>query len=289
MLLAGHSVNRVGERLRAGIGLRAQHHEEMLRRRPAVGWLEVHSENYFGLGGAAGKYLRQIRTHYPLSLHGVGLSIGSTDPLDPRHLGELKQLVRELEPVFVSEHLSWGSAGGRFTNDLLPLPYSDDALQHMVDRVSQVQEALGRQILIENVSSYLQFTCSVMPEWEFLAAVSARSGCYILLDVNNLYVNSMNHGFDPYAYLKQLPPQAVLEMHLAGHSVNRAGEREIRIDTHSTHVCEPVWELYRAAVQRFGPVPTLIEWDTNIPALDVLLDEASKADRVAEESNALAA
>ena len=277
-----------------GIGLRAQHHEEMLLRRPDLGWLEVHSENYFGCGGVARQYLQQIRAHYPLSLHGVGLSMGSTDPLDGGHLCELMRLVQELEPMLVSEHLSWGSVDGRFTNDLLPLPYTEEALQHMVDRVSQLQELLQRQILIENVSSYLQFACSAMSEWEFLAALSKRAGCGILLDINNIYVSAMNHGFDAHAYIQYIPPHAVLEMHLAGHTINQVGEQEIRIDTHSTHVCEPVWELYRVAVERFGPVPTLIEWDTDIPALDVLIAEAAKAERIAEKrivekSNALAA
>jgi uncharacterized protein (UPF0276 family) len=220
--------------------------------------------------------------------------MGSTDPLDAEHLRELRCLVQEVEPTLVSEHLSWGSVGGRFMNDLLPLPYTEEALQHMVDRVSQLQELLRRQILIENVSSYLQFTCSAMHEWEFLSALSTRAGCGILLDINNIYVSSMNHGFDAHAYVQHIAPHTVLEMHLAGHTINRVGEQEIRIDTHSTHVCEPVWELYRAAVERFGPVPTLIEWDMDIPALDVLIAEAAKADRIVEKSivdksNALAA
>jgi len=273
----------------AGIGLRAQHHAEILQRRPAIGWLEAHSENYFAHGGPQREILAKIRAHYALSLHGVGLSIGSTDPLDSTHLRELARLIRDCEPVLVSEHLSWSSAGGRFMNDLLPLPYTEEALTHMVARVRQVQETLGRQILIENVSSYLQFTQSTSSEWDFVAALARDSGCGLLLDVNNIYVSAMNHGFDPRTYLNAIPREYVQEIHLAGHTVNVVGSREIRIDTHGSQVCEPVWALYRAALLRFGKVPTLIEWDTDIPALDVLVAEAAKADRVAEDARAIAA
>ncbi len=273
----------------AGIGLRAQHHVEIIQRRPAVGWLEAHSENYFAHGGPQRRVLENIRTHYALSLHGVGLSIGSTDPLDSTHLRELARLIRDFEPMLVSEHLSWSSVGGRFTNDLLPLPYTEEALRHMVARVRQVQETLGRQILIENVSSYLQFAHSSASEWDFIAALARESGCGLLLDVNNIYVSAMNHGFDPRTYLEAIPRESVQEIHLAGHTVNVVGTREIRIDTHGSQVCDPVWALYRAALLRFGPIPTLIEWDTDIPALDVLVGEAAKADRIAESVRAIAA
>ena len=279
----------MGEALRAGIGLRAIHHEEVVARSPGVGWFEAHSENYFARGGSPREVLAQVRRNYSLSLHGVGLSLGSTDPLDAGHLGEIVRLTRELEPMLVSEHLSWGSAGGRFTNDLLPLPYTEEALRHMVDRVSQVQDALGREMLIENVSSYLQFAGSQIDEWDFLAALSQESGCGLLLDVNNVYVSAMNHGFDPLHYLNRIPRERVREMHLAGHSIHTIGGREIRIDTHSAPVCDEVWALYSAALERFGPVPTLIEWDTNIPALDVLVAEARKADRRMETQHARAA
>jgi hypothetical protein len=278
-----------GAALSAGIGLRATHHHEIVARRPSIGWLEAHSENYFARGGALPTLLGTLREHYPLSLHGVGLSIGSTDALDRAHLAEIARLVRDFEPMLVSEHLSWGSVGGRFTNDLLPLPYTDETLRHMVDRVGQVQDFLGRQILIENVSSYLEFTGSDMPEWDFLATLARESGCGLLLDVNNVYVNSLNHGFDARAYLNGVPREAVQEMHLAGHSVRRVDGREVRIDTHDAPVCDDVWALYAAAVERFGPVPTLIEWDSNIPALDVLAAEAHRADRVMETSRARAA
>jgi uncharacterized protein (UPF0276 family) len=278
------------EALSAGIGLRAIHHREVIARRPAVGWFEAHSENYFARGGAPREVIEAVRRNYPLSLHGVGLSMGSTDPLDATHLAEVVRLTRELEPMLVSEHLSWGSVGGRFTNDLLPLPYTEEALQHMVSRVAQVQEALGRQMLIENVSSYLQFAHSQIDEWDFLAELARRSGCGLLLDVNNVYVNAMNHGFDAPGFLNGLPPRGVVqEMHLAGHSVHTVGGREIRIDTHSAPVCDEVWSLYAAALERFGPVPTLIEWDSEIPALDVLVAEAGKADRMRDAHHACAA
>jgi uncharacterized protein len=286
---AGAPASRPGEGLRTGIGLRATHHREIVARRPSVGWLEAHSENYFARGGLLPRVLGQVREHYPLSLHGVGLSIGSTDPLDRVHLAELARLVHDFEPMLVSEHLSWGSVGGRFLNDLLPLPYTEEALRHMSDRVRQVQDFLGRQILIENVSSYLEFTCSHIAEWDFLAALVHESGCGLLLDVNNVYVSAMNHGFDPVTYLNRIPRSAVQEMHLAGHSVCVIAGREARIDTHDAPVSEAVWSLYATAVERFGNVPTLIEWDANIPALDDLAAEAHKADRMTEAHRARAA
>jgi uncharacterized protein len=254
-----------------------------------VGWLEAHTENYFGPGSTHRKQLRQIRAHYELSLHGVGLSLGSTDPLNLQHLHELKRLVNDLEPMFVSEHLSWGSSGGRHLNDLLPLPYTEEALQHMTARVREVQDALGRQILIENISSYLRFKCSEVPEWEFMTVLAQQSGCAVLLDVNNVYVNAMNHGFDPYSYLVGIPRTVVKEFHLAGHTVAHIQEREILIDTHNTPVCERVWSLYGAAVRRFGPLPTLVEWDADIPSLETLQAEAAKADRISEPFRVVAA
>jgi uncharacterized protein (UPF0276 family) len=275
--------------LRAGIGLRAQHHSDLLQKRPAVGWIEAHSENYFAAGGVQRQYLEKLRSIYPLSLHGVGLSLGSTDPLSRAHLLELGQLVRQFEPMLISEHLAWSSVDGRFTNDLLPLPYTEEALRHLVDRVGFVQELLGRRILIENVSSYLQFSHSTLSEWEFLTELANRSGCGILLDVNNVYVSAQNHGFDPMIYLCSLPRAAVEEMHLAGHTVRRVGERQMLIDTHNQHVCDAVWDLYAFAVQLFGRVPTLIEWDADIPPLDLLVAEASKADQLAECKRVIAA
>ncbi len=274
---------------RAGIGLRAQLHQPFLDSRPAVGWVEAHSENYFAVGGAQPEFLERIRADYPLSLHGVGLSLGSSDPLDATHLAHLKRIVERFEPGLVSEHLSWGAIQGRHFNDLLPLPYTEEALSHMVARVREVQDLLGRQILIENVSSYLEYTCSSLREWEFLTALVSESGCGLLLNVNNVYVSAHNHGFDAREFLERLPVNAVKEIHLAGHSRNSFGGRDILVDTHSTHVCADVWGLYAAAVRRFGEVPALIEWDTDIPALEVLVAEAHKADSVREQMHALAA
>ena len=274
---------------RAGIGLRAEHYDAVLEMRPPVGWLEVHSENYFGAGGKPLDYLERIRAHYPLSLHGVGLSVGSTDPLDRRHLAKLKNLIERLEPALVSEHLSWGSVGGRYFNDLLPLPYTDEALYHMIARVAQVQDVLGRPILIENPSSYLQYVESAIPEWEFLAVLAERTGCGVLLDVNNIYVSARNHGFDASAYLRAIPRHLVREIHLAGFTVNRFDGGEILIDTHNRPVWPAVWALYRQAVRRFGQIPTLIEWDTELPELAVLVDEARRADAILEERHARAA
>jgi uncharacterized protein (UPF0276 family) len=273
----------------AGIGLRAEHHAAVLATRPDVGWLEVHSENHFASAGASHTALDAIRAHYPLSLHGVGLSLGATDPLDREHLAQLKLAIDRYQPLLVSEHLCWGVAGGRHTNDLLPLPYTREALRHLVGRVTEAQETLGQRLLIENVSSYLTFRDSQMPEWDFLAALACESGCGILLDVNNIYVSARNHGFDAFEYLAALAPDCVEEIHLAGHSTRLLDGHELLVDTHNTRVCDEVWTLYAAAIARFGRAPTLIEWDTDLPALDVLVDEAHHADRIAGESRALAA
>jgi uncharacterized protein len=274
---------------RAGIGLRAEHHADVLASRPQVGWLEVHSENHFAPAGAAHSALEAIRSHYPLSLHGVGLSLGATDPLDRAHLAQLRAAIDRYQPTLVSEHLCWGIAGGRHTNDLLPLPYTREALRHLVSRVGEAQDALRQRLLIENVSSYVTFSDSQMTEWDFLAALAQESGCGILLDVNNIYVSARNHGFDALEYLAALPRTAVEEIHLAGHSTRILDGHELLIDTHNARVCDAVWTLYAAAVARFGRAPTLIEWDTDLPALDVLVEEAHHADRIAGDAHALAA
>ena len=274
---------------RAGIGLRAPHHSEFLSSRPAVAWVEVHSENFFAAGGAQQRVLERVRADYPLSLHGVGLALGSADPLDRRHLARLRRLVRRCEPALVSEHLCWGAIGGRHLNDLLPLPYTEEALQHMIVRVQYVQEALGRRILIENVSSYLEFAHSTISEWDFLAALARSAGCAILLDVNNVYVSARNHGFDARRYIDAIPPDLVGEIHLAGHSVESYGGHQIVVDTHSAPVCTDVWTLYAHALDRLGPVPTLIEWDSELPALSVLLAQAAMAQDHLEADRALAA
>jgi uncharacterized protein (UPF0276 family) len=272
----------------AGIGLRSAHVHEILDTRPALGWVEVHSENYFGRG-IPRHYLERIRQDYPVSLHGVGLSVGSTDALDLDHMARLRQLVADIEPVFVSEHLSWSSVGGRYLNDLLPLPGTEEALAHVVARVTEVQERLGRQILIENISSYLQFEQSPIPEWDFIAELADRSGCTVLLDVNNIYVSATNHRFDASRYLQAIPVHAVREMHLAGFTRKRFEDGEILIDTHNRPVVPEVWRLYEEAVARFGALPTLIEWDTDLPPLDVLLEEARHAQTIMEARHARAA
>jgi uncharacterized protein len=270
---------------RAGIGLRAAHYREVLESRPAVGWLEVHSENYFGEGGAPLQYLERIRAHYPLSLHGVGMSLGSTDPLDTAHLAKLKALIRRFEPGLVSDHLSWSSVGGRHFNDLLPLPYTQEALAHVGRRLLQAQEYLGRRLLVENPSSYLQHAESAIPEWEFLAELARRTGCGILLDVNNVYVSARNHRLDPWRFIDSLPGRHVAEIHLAGFTSNDA----VLIDSHSRPVCAEVWALFARAVQRFGSRPALVEWDADIPPLAMLVAEAGHAQALLEESHALAA
>lgn len=277
--------------LRAGIGLRAEHFEDILEQRPDVGWFEAHSENYFGIGdsvlqvrggGKPLEYLERVRQLYPVSLHGVGLSVGTTDPLNLDHLAKLKQLINRIQPGLVSEHLSWGSVSDQYFNDLLPMPYTEEALEHMIQRIDQVQDFLGMQILIENVSSYLEYKSSTIPEWEFVSALAQRTGCGILLDVNNIFVNAMNHGFDSNVFVQSMPIGAVMEIHLAGHIVKEIEGGVIHLDTHDHLVCNEVWNLYRLAVERFGNVPALIEWDRNLPELSVLVDEAGRADHIRE-------
>jgi uncharacterized protein (UPF0276 family) len=266
--------------LPAGIGLRAEHAVEFLERQPDVGFIEVHAENYFGRGGRMLNLLEQARRDHALSLHGVGLSIGSTDPLDRMHLRRLAELAARVQPAFVSDHLCWSSHRGVHANDLLPLPLTEEALDHVVARVGAVQDALGRTLLIENVSSYLEYEDSTIPEAAFLAEVARRSGCGLLLDVNNLHVSACNHGFDAAAYLRAIPVNAVNELHLAGHVKKRfADGAELLIDTHSEPVCDAVWSLYERALARFGALPTLIEWDSDLPPLGTLLAEAARADR----------
>jgi uncharacterized protein (UPF0276 family) len=262
-----------------GVGLRAAHYEDFLARKRDVGWLEVHSENYFGAGGYDLHVLHRLRADYPVSLHGVGLALGSAAAEAKGHVAKLKRLADSVEPARVSEHLCWGRLRGRHFNDLLPLPYTEEALALMVARVSQLQEALGRRILIENVSSYLEFRASAIPEGEFIAELARRSGCGVLLDVNNLYVNQLNHGSDALAAMGAMAPGSVAEIHLAGHLV----APHCVVDTHGDRVAEPVWALYQAALERFGTVPTLIEWDTDIPPLEVLLEEARRASALQAE------
>lgn len=275
---------------RAGIGLRPEHYVDFVESCPPVGFIEAHSENYFGLGGKPFDFLMRARRDYPLSLHGVGLSIGSVDRVSERHLQHLSELIDALRPSLVSDHLCWSSVGGLYANDLLPLPWTEEALAHVVSRVQHVQQSLRRSILLENVSSYLEYAHSTMPEWEFLSEVASRSGCGILLDVNNVFVSAHNHGFDAMQYLHALDPAAVHEMHLAGFTRKRveAGV-DILIDTHSAPVADEVWALYGAALERFGAVPTLIEWDADMPPLATLVAEATKARSLMETHHVRAA
>jgi uncharacterized protein (UPF0276 family) len=261
-----------------GVGLRAPHYREFLARRPPVDWLEVHSENYFGDGGWDLHVLDELRADYPMSLHGVGLGLGSTSGWDEGHVGRLRRLVDRIEPALVSEHLCWAATDQQHFNDLLPLPLTEEALRLVCERVDALQAALAHRILLENVSSSLRYRCDAFAEAQFMREVAARTACGLLLDVNNLYVNQCNHGESARAAIAELSPDSVAELHLAGHLVTE----DAVIDHHGDRVAAPVWELYRAALQRFGPRPTLIEWDTDIPQLEVLLEEATKARAVLE-------
>jgi hypothetical protein len=259
-----------------GIGLRSPHVAEVVATRPAVAWMEVHAENYMG-GGPAIRTLERLRRDYPLSIHGVGLSLGTADGLDAAHLERFATLVDRVQPAFVSEHLSWSTAGGVYLNHLLPLPYTEETLAVVCANVGRVQDRLRRRLLVENPSSYLRFEDSSLAEADFLNTLARRSGCGLLCDVNNVYVSSRNLGDDPAAYLDRVDPAAVGEIHLAGHAVNDADGQPILIDDHGAPVADEVWQLYARALALFGPVPTLVEWDTDIPPLAVLLDEAATA------------
>ncbi len=271
-----------------GIGWRAPHYRELLRTRPAVDFLEVHSENFFANGGQTLDFLERAQRSYPISLHGVGLSLGTTDPLDDWHIDRLRKLIARTQPIFVSEHLCWGSVAGRHLNELLPLPYTEEALDHVSTRIDEVQDRLGRTILVENVSSYVRFRHSTIAEPEFLAQVHQRTDCGILLDVNNVYVNASNHRFDPVAYIDALPADACKEIHLAGYEGYEEDDTCL-IDTHGRQVQSPVWNLYRHTIRRLGPRPTLIEWDVAIPELPVLLAEAKMAADILNNEQAVAA
>lgn len=261
-----------------GIGLRAPHIAEIADGRPPVPWLEVHAENYMG-GGPAVRALERLRGDYPISLHGVGLSLGSADGVNAMHLDRLVRLAERIQPALVSEHVSWSVTGGAYLNHLLPLPYTAETLALLCRHVSHAQDRLGRRLLIENPSSYLRFRDSPIPEPAFLNEVARRTGCGILCDVNNVFVTSTNLGGDSVAWIDALEPAAVGEIHLAGHAINDADGARILIDDHGSRVCDDVWQLYERALARFGAVPTLVEWDTDVPPLAVLLGEAVKAAR----------
>jgi len=268
-----------------GLGLRVDHYQAILTDNPSVDWFEALTENYLVPGGKPLDYLMRIRERYPVVMHGVSMSIGSTQPLDRDYLAQVKALAARLQPEWVSDHLCWTGVAGRNMHDLLPLPYTEEALRNVVERVRTVQDILGRRILLENVSSYLTYRDSQVTEWEFLREIAERADCLILLDVNNIYVSSVNHEFDPLEYLNAIPVERVQQIHLAGHE----NHGDYLIDTHDHPVPDPVWELYSAAVRRFGSVSTMIERDDNIPALEELCSELGAARSLAERALARAA
>ena len=260
-----------------GLGLRASHYEAIFETKPALDWFEIISENYMVSGGRPLANLTRIRNDYPMAMHGVSLSIGSSDPLNTEYLRELKKLSDHIEPTFISDHLCWTGIAGKNLHDLMPIPYTEEAITHVVDRVRQVQDFLGRQILLENVSSYVTFAQSEMSEWAFLSTIAERADCHILLDINNIFVSAFNHGFEPIEYIEGIPVDRVRQFHLAGHE-NRG---DIIIDTHDAPVIDPVWDLYAKACARFGPISTMIERDDNIPPLEELLTELDHARQIA--------
>ena len=261
-----------------GLGLRATHYEAIFETKPALDWFEIISENYMVSGGRPLANLARIRSDYPVAMHGVSLSIGSSDPLNVEYLLDLKKLADRIEPTFISDHLCWTGIAGKNLHDLMPLPYTEEAVAHVADRVHQVQDFLGRQILLENVSSYVAFAQSEMSEWAFLRAIAERADCHILLDINNIFVSAFNHGFEPIEYVMGIPVDCVRQFHLAGHE-NRG---DIIIDTHDAPVIDPVWDLYAQACKRFGPVSTMIERDDHIPPLDELLLELDRARQISD-------
>ncbi len=264
-----------------GVGLKLEHFRDIMNKAHDVPWFEIHAENFMGAGGPPHHMLSVIRDRYPISLHGVGLSIGSAADLDKDHLKRLRQLVAHYRPGLFSEHLAWSTHDGVYLNDLLPLPYNGETLATVAQHIDQVQQALGSQMLLENPSTYVRFDESTLSELDFLAGVVARTGCGLLLDVNNVQVSAVNHGFDPVAYLEAFPVEHVGEMHLAGYDAVEDGEKQpLLIDTHDRPVLADVWSLYKLAIRRAGPVPTLIEWDSNVPAWSELAAEAAKAERI---------
>lgn len=261
-----------------GIGLRQPHYQQVLEERPHIGWFEVHSENFFYAGGPALDVLCAIREHYPLSLHGVGLSLGSATGILQDHLRRLQQLIVNVEPFLISEHLSWSQVGGVYIPDLLPIPYTNESLDIFCRNLSIAQDFLGREMLIENPSSYIEFNTTHLEEVDFLVKLCQRTGAKILLDVNNIFVSCSNHGWDAKFYIDAIPADLVQEIHLAGHSIKTLAQDQIlRVDTHDDYVCQAVWDFYAYAVKKFGAKPTLLEWDAQIPELALLINEAAKA------------
>ncbi len=259
-----------------GIGLRAPHYEEIIETSPALGWLEIHPENYF-CGGIHRHMLGKVREDYNLSMHGVGLSLGSDEAVSEDHLTRFKALIDDFDPFIISDHVAWSASGNAHLNDLLPLPYTEESLHKVCENIDRTQSFFGRPILVENPSTYIAFKDNDMQEYEFMNALAQKTGCGILLDVNNIYVQSHNHGLDPHEYIDNINKDAVGEIHLAGHIVRETGDHTLLIDTHNQKVCDDVWKLYEYTVRQTGIKPTLIEWDQDFPTLDVLVSEASNA------------
>jgi len=260
-----------------GLGLRTEHYETILNTKPRIDWFEIITENYLVPGGKPHYYLEKIRENYSLVMHGVSLSIGSTDPLDWKYLHEVKLLAEKIQPKWISDHLCWTGIQGKNAHDLLPLPYTEEAIQHVAERIIQIQDFFQQQILIENVSSYVSYKQSTMPEWEFLKEIAHRADCLILLDINNIYVSSVNHEFQPEIYLENLPKNRIQQIHLAGHT----NMGDYIIDTHDHEIIDPVWNLYALALEKYGLVSTMIERDDNIPALSTLIKELNHARKIA--------
>ncbi len=265
---------------KVGIGLKAEHYREILDTNPQIEWFEVHTENYMGAGGAPHRYLSAIRENYPISVHGVGLSLGGAEPLDRSHLKNTKKIIDRYEPALVSEHLAWSQFGGTHFNDLLPVPRTPEALKIVAAHIDEVQTFLGRQILIENPSTYLEFEQDCISEPKFLVSLAKKTGCGLLVDVNNVYVSAMNHGFDAAAWLSDIPASLVGEIHLAGYLVEQIDGAQLYIDDHGSTVAPAVWRLYADFVNRIGPKATLIEWDNNVPLLSDWMIEAAHAQKI---------
>lgn len=266
-----------------GLGLRHPHYAHVMEHQPAVSWFEVHSENFMMPGGFAPYFLTAVRNDYPLSFHGIGLALGSESGVEEAHVQRLKEIVDYYEPILLSDHLSWARVGGYHMADLLPVPYTQESLAVFRQNIDCVQNILKRPLMIENPSTYMEYKDSDMTESDFMAELASTSGCFVLLDINNIYVSCANHGWDPKAYIDKIPGHLIQEIHLAGHSIKEFPEGILRIDTHSDHVCQEVWSLYRYAIDRFGQRPTLIEWDEKIPTFDVLYQEGQKAQTILDQ------
>lgn len=264
----------------AGIGLRSLHFRQFISEQPDVGWVEVHSENFYSLGGPDFDCLLEVRKNYPISLHGIGMSLGSCEGLDKNDLIKVKELVDIIDPFLVSDHLSWNTVSGKFLPDLLPTPFNHESLEVFSKNISIAQEKLGRELLLENPSTYFEFNESTMSEFEFVNALTKKTGAKIILDVNNIYISGLNNGWSASEYIENIDPSTVKEIHLSGHFVKELpNNKKLYIDSHDDYVCDEVWELYSSALKRFGLVPTLLEWDADIPELSVLIGEAKKAEK----------